>query len=156
MYKRQVHDYFNANIQNSIIDKEVEINTKSQLKHSKDIGDIDVLVINKESKKIYLLECKNTEAAKNIKQLVEEVNNLFGSESKKGWIKKHKERYDWVIANKDLLGVKYNIDLKEFDVIPIILTSEQLATEFLKKEELPFKLVSFYNVKEKLFSAFED
>ena len=103
-----------------------------------------------------LLECKNTEAAKNIKQLVEEVNNLFGSESKKGWIKKHKERYEWVIANKDLLGAKYNIDLKEFDVIPIILTSEQLATEFLKKEELPFKLVSFYNVKEKLFSAFED
>ncbi|MDO1499090.1 hypothetical protein Q2T40_01820 [Winogradskyella maritima] len=47
-----------------MIDKEVKINTKSQLKHSKDIGDIDVLVINKELKKIYLLECKNTEAAK--------------------------------------------------------------------------------------------
>ncbi|WP_299886970.1 SEC-C metal-binding domain-containing protein [uncultured Lacinutrix sp.] len=155
-FTNEVHDYFNDNIQNSIIDIEVEINTKSQLKHSKDIGDIDVLVINKESKKIYLLECKNTEAAKNIKQLVEEVNNLFGSESKKGWIKKHKERYEWVIANKDLLGAKYNTDLNEFDVIPIMLTSEQLATEFLKKEELPFKLVSFYNVKEQLFNAFED
>ncbi|MFB9057806.1 hypothetical protein ACFFU9_13750 [Mariniflexile ostreae] len=46
--------------------------------------------------------------------------------------------------------------MNEFDVIPIMLTSEQLATEFLKKEELPFKLVSFYNVKEQLFNAFED
>ena len=139
-----------------MIDKEVKINTKSQLKHSKDIGDIDVLVINKELKKIYLLECKNTEAAKNIKQLVEEVNNLFGGESQKGWLKKHQERYEWVLANKDLLGAKYEIDLKEFDVIPIILTSEQLATEFLKKEELPFKLVNIYSVKEKLFKAFEN
>ncbi|MCF7568703.1 hypothetical protein L3X37_10025 [Sabulilitoribacter arenilitoris] len=155
-FTNEVFEFFNDKSENSLIDKEVEINTKSQLKHSKDIGDIDVLVINKELKKIYLLECKNTEAAKNVKQLVEEVNNLFGSESKKGWIKKHKERYEWVIANKDLLGVKYKIDLKEFDVIPIILTSEQLATEFLKKEELPFKLVSFYNVNDKLFSAFED
>jgi hypothetical protein len=155
-FTNEVFEFFNDKSENSLIDKEVDINTKSQLKHSKDIGDIDVLVINKELKKVYLLECKNTEAAKNVKQLVEEVNNLFGSESKKGWIKKHTERYEWVIANKDLLGAKYKIDLKEFDIIPIILTSEQLATEFLKKEELPFKLVSFYNVKNQLFKAFED
>lgn len=154
VFTNEVYDYFNDNIQNIITDKEVEINTKSQLKHSKDIGDIDVLVINKELKKVYLLECKNTEAAKNIKQLVEEVNNLFGSESKKGWIKKHKERYEWVTANKGLLGSKYNIDLSKFNVVPIILTSEQLATEFLKKEELPFKLVSFYDVKKELFKSF--
>jgi len=155
-FTNEVFEYFIEKTQNTLIDKEVDINTKSQLKHSKDIGDIDVLVINLESKKIYLLECKNTEAAKNIKQLVEEVNHLFGSDSKKGWIKKHKERFDWVLANIDLLGLKYKIELKDFDVIPIMLTSEQLATEFLKKDELPFKLVSFYNVKELLFKAFDD
>ena len=102
------------------------------------------------------MNAKILKLQKNVKQLVEEVNNLFGSESKKGWIKKHKERYEWVLANKDLLGAKYKIDLKEFDVVPIILTSEQLATEFLKNEELPFKLVSFYNVNDKLFNAFKD
>lgn len=155
-FTNEVFEYFKEKTQNTLIDREVDINTKSKLKHSKDIGDIDVLVINKETKKIYLIECKNTEAAKNIKQLVEEVSNLFGSESKKGWIKKHQERYEWVIANKNLLGSGYNIDLKDFDVIPIILTSEQLATEFLKKKELPFKMVSFYNVKEHFFLAFDN
>src|SRR5690606_14657472 len=47
------------NTGNLIIDSEVPINTRSQLKHDKDIGDIDVLVIDSASKFIYSLECKS-------------------------------------------------------------------------------------------------
>ena len=153
-FTNEVYDFFKNVTSDLIIDKEVFINTKSKLKHIKDIGDIDVLVINKEKKTIYLLECKNTEAAKNIKQMVDEVNHLFGSDSKKGWIEKHNERYKWVIENKNLISEKYAFDIKEYDVLPVILTSEQLVSGFLKKDDLPFNIVSFYNVKDKLFDAF--
>lgn len=154
-FTNQVYDFLKEKSLDIIIDKEVFINTKSQLKHVKDIGDIDVLVINKAKKSIYLLECKNTEAAKNIKQMVDEVNHLFGSDSKKGWIEKHNERYNWVKENKKLISEKYDFDINKYEVVPIILTSEQLVSEFLRKEDLPFNIVSFYNVKDKLFDAFK-
>lgn len=147
-FTQTVYDYVDGLLGDRIIDQEVPINQNKFLKADKDLGDIDVLVIDHGLKVVFLLECKKTEVARNVKQMVEEVNNLFGRASEKGWIEKHEGRYDWIKGNLELLGKKYEIDLSDYTVVPAILTSEELPTKYLKLKELPFEMVSFYKFKE--------
>lgn len=147
-FTQEVYDYIQGLPGDRIVDQEVPINQNKFLKADKDIGDIDVLVVDQGLKAIFLLECKKTEVARNVKQMVEEVNNLFGSDSEKGWIEKHEGRFDWIKGNLELLGKKYDIDISDHTVVPVILTSEELPTKYLKLKELPFEMVSFYELKE--------
>ncbi|MCB9247025.1 MAG: hypothetical protein H6606_11430 [Flavobacteriales bacterium] len=147
-FTQTIYDYVDSLPGDRIVDKEVPINQNKFLKADKDLGDIDVLVIDHGLKMVILLECKKTEVAKNVKQLVEEVNNLFGSDSEKGWIDKHEGRFDWIKDNLKLLGKKYGVDISNYSVVPVILTSEELPTKYLKLKELPFEMVSFYLLKE--------
>ncbi|WP_282125251.1 YecA family protein [Marinifilum flexuosum] len=131
-----------------VIDSEVPINSKSVLKHDKDIGDVDVMVIDTNEKVIYSLECKSMAQSRNIKEMVEEVGKLFGSSSKKGWIEKHVERDTWLRSNLDLLGDKYKLDLSEYTVKSFFVTQEDMLTPYLttKQPDLPF--VTLYDLKE--------
>ena len=112
------------------------------------MGDIDVLIIDHTTRKVFLVECKKTEVAKNVKQLVQEVNHLFGSEESEGWLVKHEERFKWVKENMNFLESKYSLDLKGYTVHASIVTSEELPTKFLKKDSLPFPMISFYTIKD--------
>ncbi|WKK66522.1 YecA family protein [Lutimonas zeaxanthinifaciens] len=136
-----------------IIDSEVPINRKSALKHDKNIGDVDVLVIDATEKVVYSLECKSMAPSRNIKEMVEEVGKLFGSDSKKGWIEKHVERDVWLNSNLDLLGAKYKLDLSGFTVRSFFITQEDMLTPYLttKKAALPF--VTLYNLRENGINA---
>lgn len=137
-----------------IIDSEVPINPKSALKHDKDIGDVDVLAIDTTTKVIYSLECKCMAPSRNIKEMVEEVGKLFGSDSKKGWIEKHVDRDTWLKNNLNLLGVKYNLDLSGYSVRSYFVTQEDMLTPYLTTRQLPLPFVTFYNLKEKGLGSF--
>ena len=134
---------------NLVIDNKVPINPKSKLKNDKDIGDIDVLVFDPSIKTIYSLECKSMAPSRNIKEMVEEVSKLFGSESKKGLIDKHVERDTWLKNNLDLLGVTYGLNLSGFTIRSFFVTNEDMLTPYLttRKSAIPF--ISLYTIKEK-------
>jgi hypothetical protein len=138
-----------------IIDSEVLINTKAELKADKDIGDVDVLVIDKSSQLIYSLECKSMAPSRNIKEMVEEVNKLFGSNSKKGWIDKHVGRDEWLKENLDQLGAKYKMDLSQYIVKSFFVTQEDMLTPYLTTKHLKIPFVSLPNLKEKGLDAFK-
>lgn len=131
-----------------IVDSEVPINPKSALKHNKDIGDVDVLVIDTTTKVLYSLECKSMAPSRNIKEMVEEVSKLFGSNSKKGWIEKHVERDTWLKNNLDLIGVKYNLDLLNYTVRSFFITREDMLAPYLKTKKTALPFVTLYNLKE--------
>lgn len=136
-----------------VIDSEVPINPKSALKHDKDIGDVDVLVIDATSKSIYSLECKSMAPSRNIKEMIEEVSKLYGSNSTKGWIEKHVERDSWLKSNLDLLGAKYNLDLSDYTVRSFFITQEDMLTPYLTTRPAALPFVSLYTLKEKGFDA---
>ncbi len=136
-----------------IIDSEIPINPKSALKHNKDIGDVDVLVIDATAKIIYSLECKSMAPSRNIKEMVEEVGKLFGSDSKKGWIEKHDERDSWLKSNLDLLGAKYKLDLSDFTVRSFFITQEDMLTPYLTTRQSALPFVTLYKLKEKGLKA---
>ncbi|GEP51959.1 hypothetical protein FNO01nite_26310 [Flavobacterium noncentrifugens] len=134
-----------------IIDTEVEINTKSQLLADKDLGDIDILVIDKSKNIIYSLECKSMSPSRNIKEMVEELNKLFEDR----WIDKHVVRDTWIKNNLNLLGAKYKIDLTGFLVKSIFVTQEDMLTPYLKKGVLPIPFVTSYEIEENGINTFD-
>ncbi len=134
-------------------DSEVPINPKSDLKNDTDIGDVDVLVIETSTKTIYSLECKSMAPSRNIKEMIGEVDKLFGSDSEKGWIEKHVERDTWLKANLNQLGKKYSLDLSDYTVKSFFVTQEDMLTPYLKTRRLAMPFVTLYDLKEKGIDA---
>jgi hypothetical protein len=132
---------------------EVWIGPNEFLYDEKDLGDVDVLIIDKRSKTIYSLECKSIEPSRNIKEMVEEVSKLFGSDSERGWIQKHADRDLWLKNNKELLSKKYNKDLKDYEVKSFFVTNEGMVTPFLKEKKLPIPFVSKYELEKSGLAA---
>jgi hypothetical protein len=141
------------NTDDLIIDSEVPINTKSDLKNDTDIGDVDVLVIDTSTETIYSLECKSMAPSRNIKEMIGEVDKLFGSDSEKGWIDKHVERDTWLKANLDQLSTKYGLDLSDYTVKSLFVTQEDMLTPYLKTRQLAMPFVTLYDLKEKGLDA---
>ena len=91
--------------------------------------------------------------SRNIKEMIGEVDKLFGSDSEKGWIDKHVERDTWLKANLDQVGTKYGQDLSEFTVKSFFVTQEDMLTPYLKTRQLAMPFVTLYNLKEKGLDA---
>lgn len=126
---------------------EVWIGPKEFFYDKDDLGDVDVLIIDKEANVIHSLECKSIEPSRNIKEMVEEVSKLMGSDSEKGLIQKHVDRHVWLENNKSLLSKKYGIDLSGFEIKSYFVTAEGMLTPFLKKHKLPLPFVSRYELE---------
>jgi hypothetical protein len=111
-----------------IIDQDVYIGPGHSLKHSIDIGDIDILVIDTNRKILFSLECKSMAPSRNIKEMIEEVEKLFGSQTEMGWIDKHVRRHQWLEANRQQISTKYYTDITDFTIKSIFITNEDMLT----------------------------
>lgn len=143
----------NLEAKNLIIDSEVPIRPNSILKNKKDIGDVDVLIIDQSTRLIYSLECKSMAPSRNIKEMVEEVTKLFGTNSKRGWLDKHVERDQWLKENISLVGSKYDLDLTDYEVKSYFVTAEDMLTPYLKNRELPIPFVTSATLKKEGLNA---
>jgi hypothetical protein len=132
-----------------ITDSEIFIGPDKPLKHTEDIGDIDVLLIDVKNKVIYSLECKNMAASRSFKEMVEEVGKLF----EERWIDKHVVRDGWIKANLDQLSARYKLALHDFSVKSIFVTAEEMLTPYLKDRPLPIPFVTLYTLREKGMAA---
>lgn len=136
-----------------IVDIDVTIGPHGVLKFSEDIGDIDCLIIDQSRKAIFSLECKNMATSRNVKEMVEELGKLFGSDSEKGWIAKHQVRDEWLKDNVDLLSAEYGIDLTDYSITSVFVTRESMLSPHLKKD-IPIPFVTLYDLEQKGLSAF--
>lgn len=136
-----------------IVDEEVGISPHGKLKAAKDLGDVDILVLDKSKKEILLVETKNIEYGKNVKEIVEEIETIFGSGSKKGWIGKHEARVTWVTANRAAIAALYSIDCTTWKVRGAIVTPRNLAAVQIRPKDVPFPIVSLRTVEQKGLAA---
>lgn len=128
-----------------LIDTDVYIGPKYSLKNDTDIGDIDILIIDPSRKILFSVECKSMSPSRNIKEMVEELNKIFGGE--KGWLKKHETRHDWIINNRGQITKKYQVDISDFEIKSFFVTQEEMLTPHIKEElSMPF-LTSYDFVK---------
>ena len=137
------------NLPHLIVDSEVTISPHGKLKHSSDIGDIDVLVINIKEKILYSLECKSFAPSRNIKEMIEECDKLIGSRSEKGLIEKHANRDVWIKNNLKQIGLLYKQDLTGFAVKSFMVTREDMLYPYLKSVQTSLPFVTLYDLETK-------
>ena len=106
------------------------------------LGDIDVLLLDKDGKHLFSIECKDVESAKTPRQIAQEIEKFF---NKKDWIKKHQIRDEWIKNNLDALGEKIGHDLNGYNVFSIFIVSQELPTIYLKKT--PIDIIPFSQIK---------
>ncbi|KQO31347.1 hypothetical protein ASF10_22180 [Flavobacterium sp. Leaf82] len=135
---------------------DVYIGPKHDLKNETLIGDIDVMIIDQTKKVLYSLECKSMSPSRNIKEMIEEVDKLFGSDNTMGWIGKHMRRHEWLEKNKDIVTSKYGIDISSYSIKSIIVTQENMLTPHLKKDSLPLPFITIYNIEKDGLLALEN
>lgn len=77
-------------------------------------GDIDVLVIDEEGSRIYVLECKNLAFARTPFELASELRDLTEStRNHRSMIEKHQRRVDWLGANLHAVFAWAKLDPKK-------------------------------------------
>jgi SEC-C motif len=130
-----------------IIDQDVYIGPGHSLKNDIDIGDVDVLVIDTNNKILFSLECKSMSPSRNIKEMIEEVEKLFGSQSEMGWVDKHVRRHDWLEANRQQINKKYKVDISDFKIKSVFITNEDMLTPYLRKQTLPIPFITSYEIE---------
>jgi len=135
---------------------DVYIGPKHDLKNETLIGDIDVMIIDQIKKVLYSLECKSMSPSRNIKEMIEEVDKLFGSDNTMGWIGKHMRRHEWLEKNKNIVTKKYGVDINGYNIKSIFVTQENMLTPHLKKDSLPLPFITIYDIEKYGLAALEN
>lgn len=134
--------YKNINVMNS---KKIESNTNEPL------GDIDVLCIDENNQKVFLIECKNFKLAHNADELRNDIDEMFRTTKEKPLIVKQRNRYNWVVNHYDDMIKEFKLDkLKHWEIIslfvinePIILSVEEAKNEnIIDSENLSYETIN--------------
>lgn len=131
-------------------DWEVTIDVDGNLKAEENYGDIDVLAYDSVRKILFAIECKNTEKARNVKEMKTELDKYFGQpgSNKKGYIQKHIDRHQWL--NNNINQVKSFVgEDPEFSIVSIILTSEVIPLSYISKIQPQLPILAFSQLKSK-------
>jgi len=150
-FTAKVKNWFDNNT-DWLIDLEVPINPGAHLKSEDDLGDIDILAINKDNNRIYVIECKGVASARNPHEMANELERFI--EGSKSWSNKHVRRDRWLRKNIKQLCTLYRLNNEDFDIISIILSSEELPTGYLGRICPP--LISFPYLERKGISALDE
>lgn len=89
-----------------------------------ELGDVDVLAIR--DNKAYVVECKNLQMAKTISEIADVCNRFLGLE--KDELRKHLNRVDWIVENKDLVSKYVKSDICE--VKGILVTNTNVPMKY--------------------------
>ncbi|WP_190924719.1 hypothetical protein [Hymenobacter armeniacus] len=140
---RKVEEWLQG--ENRVVRTEVLMNSIAQTTLDPDLGDIDVLVIDLISRVVYSIECKYMAPSRNMHEMAQELDKLFGSD---GWVPKHVRRHEWLDSHLTELGRYCGLDLQSFVLHSLIVTAEDMLTPYLRTREmmlLPF--VTLYEIE---------
>lgn len=141
---------------NLIVDSEVPIGPKQFFNSNVDLGDIDVLVIDKEKSRVYLIECKCINFGRNAQEMANEMDRFIGrsrSKNKNNWTKKHLKRESWIKANINSLIKKYELENEDLRVISLFIASSDIPIRHL--HDIPMPFVSYRQLVREGISVFD-
>lgn len=131
---------------------DVSIRPKGNLLAEADYGDIDVLAYDASRNILYSIECKNTNTAKNIREMKTEMDEYLGRgekpdrDQKRALVLKHLRRHKWILEHMDkvrcFIGASSQPTVKS-----MMLTASVIPTSYLKKEITPLSILNFQELK---------
>jgi len=142
LYQEKVAEWLTAEGVLQIFPHEVTIGPNGVLLAPQDLGDIDILAIETGEKIFYSIECKNTVAARAIHEMKTELDNYLGRDGQPGLIEKHFKRDEWLKGNKEKIKIS-GVDYSDYSIKSIVLTSDDIPTNYLAKQKIPIPIFSF-------------
>ena len=112
---------------------------------NQDLGDIDVLVINPQKRKIIVIETKDFSFAKSPYELNQQYLNIFCDKDKKlCHITRHKKRVDWIKKHIDDIIKDFSLEPFYWKVVDVLVVSEPIVSnEFYNKKQ---KIILFSEI----------
>jgi hypothetical protein len=136
-FTKKVRKWFENNTSFEI-HSEVFIGPNKPLKSELNLGDIDVLVIDRDNNHIISIECKNIVYGRNPREIQNEIIKFIGEiEEDNSWVNKHLKRHKWLTKNKNEICSVYNLDSNSYEIFSIILTAKEIPSTHLIDLELP-------------------
>ncbi|HXM36341.1 MAG TPA: hypothetical protein VN920_14200 [Pyrinomonadaceae bacterium] len=142
-FNNQVAEVFKTN-PNLIVRTGVrKIGSLKLLDQEGDLGDIDVLVLDRKKKRLFLVECKDLAQARTPHEMSSELTNLFrGTDQKKPIVALHQRRTDWARQHVSELLEWLDIKVtKGWKVFPLIVVDRELFTPYLVNSPIPITAV---------------
>ncbi|MEP1257103.1 hypothetical protein, partial [Algoriphagus sp.] len=134
------------NTQLVVWDYEVTMKPKGHFNADKDYGDCDIVAYDPTINQAYNIECKSTEAARNIHQMKNEMDAYLGRAGQKKKVAKHVDRDNWLQSNLDQVKLFVGAE-KTPKVKSLILTSDLIPTRYLREEEIPMPIISYRELR---------
>lgn len=154
-FRNAVTKWIKENTQLTVWDYEVTIKPKGHFNADKDYGDCDIIAYDSTINQVYNIECKRTEAARNIHQMKKEMDAYLGREGKKKKVAKHLDRNNWLQANLDQVKTFLGAE-KTPKVKSLILTSELIPTRYLREGEIPMPIISYRELRKNGSNSLRD
>ncbi|MBX2968281.1 MAG: SEC-C domain-containing protein [Cyclobacteriaceae bacterium] len=151
-FRNSVTKWIKDNTALVVWDYEITIKPKGHFNAEKDYGDCDILAYDPTINQVYNIECKRTEAARNIHQMKKEMDAYLGRAGQKKKVTKHVNRDNWLQANLDQVKTFVGAE-KSPKVKSLIITSELIPTRYLKSGELPMPIISYHELKRNGYSS---
>ncbi|WP_417405552.1 hypothetical protein, partial [Holdemanella biformis] len=115
------------------------------------LGDIDVLIIDKQYHKIIAGEVKGFNVSRNPYEMYLEYKKMFESTKKKRcFYDKHSRRVDWCSNHIEDFKIQYNLEDVEWEVVGLFILDQPLiSTEIYHKDikMLTEKELSIENIR---------
>lgn len=100
------------------------------------LGDIDVLIIDKEMHRIYVAEVKDFNFSRNPYEIQLEYQKMFVDGKKKCYATKHGRRVDWVKEHLEDLKIHYQLADDIWNVYGLFIVSEPLISTQVYHQKL--------------------
>lgn len=119
-------------------EEQKKIGKRRLQKDGKDLGDIDILVISKKKKNIFVLECKDLAIARNPHEMANEIQTLIrGTSNNASTIEKHSKRTNWVKENLNYIKDFYDLKPRgNWQIFSYIVVDEEMFTPHLEKTSM--------------------
>lgn len=149
VFNDKVRDYLKGSGKLLVFDYEVKISPNGHLKtDKKNYGDIDVLAFDRERKIVFSIECKDTEKARNVREMKTELDKYLGrpETGKVGYIEKHCNRHNWLMEHIE--DVKSLIkEAGDIEIVSFVLTSEVIPLSYISKNPPALPIIAFSKLK---------
>ena len=153
-FNEDVRRWLKQNTTLQVWDYDVPMKPKGAFVTPEDYGDIDVMAYDSSKNVVYSIECKNTNTAKNVREMKKEMDDYLGrgdnpeKDKKKALVLKHLRRHKWLGENIET--VRDFVGASSFPVVKsMMLTSEVIPTSYIRKEDTPLSIFNFQELKRK-------
>ncbi len=136
-FNKQVYSKIKSLDDNFIVKQNLKKITKQKIvdKQNNPLGDIDVLLIIPNLKKIISIEVKNFKISKTFYEIQMEYESIFiDKNNKKSYVTKHNNRTEWLKNHINDLIEEYNLKGHNWDIRSLFIVNEPIiSNEFYNK-----------------------